>query len=105
MVNIPVEKVGEIVVISSNKPQLKTDYETGEILEDEQGMNTYLVSAMVAGEEQVDSFRVQVKATENPVAKLKPMQPIKFENLRVSLGKLGTGGMFYSFKADAVKAA
>lgn len=94
-----------IAYLASSKCFPKSDYETKEIITDQNGNTLWQVPVAVPSERELEQFTVTVPAKKNPVEGLEVMTPLKLENLSLSVGTMNGKRKYYAFRADSVKGA
>lgn len=94
-----------VAYLASAKCYPKSDYETREIITDQNGNSLWQVPVAVPTERELESFVVTVPARKNPVEGLSVMAPLKLENLSLSVGVMNGNKKYFAFRADGVKGA
>lgn len=80
------------------------NWETKEVITDENGLKTYTVKAMVSNLKRTEIIEVRIKAQDNPIAGIDALTPIKFTGAYINMG-IYKDKPFAKLWAEAVKKA
>jgi|GEM_PF-2698891 len=89
---------------ASDRSYLKRDYNTNEPTVDKDGLNTYRCEVMTTTNGHIETFEVNIKGKEDPLAKIPPMTPVTLVNPEISFG-VYNGKKYWTLNATAIKKA
>lgn len=94
----------QTLYLADNNPFPRTNFDTGEVIEDEKGNKHFSIKNVTKGEFGLEEVEITILAPSNPVEGFEVMSPVAYKNVSLNVGKMRNGKKFYSYRADSVKA-